>query len=220
MKFSSAEKVILDFFSDSKIRATKSVWEQMKDGKSWKWVLTLHNLNWGDALILYTKFILKVDANKDNLLMLQFSYLFDLNCKYHFVNFKSEEDLKLKLQAIILNNMFGDDIKNLSKFIENPTMKLNKELAKQNITEYTVFDIDYTPKINVVPCKVSSFDFKFDINNVHKFELNIKKEQEEDYVFTFQFAQDDHSVSVSDLSNIEGVIVNYIKNNLSNNDIT
>lgn len=214
MKFSSAQKVVIDFFADSKVRSTKTVWEKMKDGENWKWVLTLHNLNWGDALILYTKFILKVTPDKEDLAILQFSYLFDLNCKYHFVNFKDETDLKLKLQAIIFNNAFGDDIKNLSQFIENPTMSLNKELSNQKITDYTVFDIDYSPKISVVPCKVSSFDFKFDINNVHEIELNIKKEKENNYAFTFQFANKHTEVEVSDLSNIEGVIVNYIKSNI------
>lgn len=214
MKFSSAQIVITDFFADSKVRSTKAVWEKMKDGKNLKWVLTLHNLNWGDALILYTKFILKVAPDKEDLSILQFSYLYDLNCKYHFINFKDESDLKLKLQAIIFNDLFGDDIKSLSQFTENPTMRLNKELSNQNITDYTVFDIDYSPKITVVPCKTSSFDFKFDINNVHKIELNIKKEKEDNYTFTFQFANKHTEVEVSDLSNIEGVIINYIKSNI------
>lgn len=211
MKANSAIKVVTDFFSTSKVRKAKAVWERMKDGNNWKWVLTIHNLNWGDVLIIYTKFILKTDENKENLIINQFSYLYDLNCKYHFVDFKDENDLREKLELIIFNNRFGDDIKNLSQFIENPTMRLNDALAEQGIVDYTVFDIDYSPKINVVPCKVSSFDFKFDINNVYEIDLNIKKEKENDYVFRFLFEDQDTEVIVKDLSNIEGVIINYIK---------
>ncbi len=187
MKFKDAENIVLKFFSTSKVRNATPVWERMKDGKNWKWVLTIHNLNWGDTIIIFTKIILKTDKNKTNLLLNQFSYLYDLNCNYHFINFKDERSLKHQLSNIIFNNIFGKDIKALSEFIENPTMRLNNELAKQKITNYTVYDMDYAPKVSVTPCKVSTFDFKFDINNVHQIELNIKKENTQHYVFQFKF---------------------------------
>lgn len=211
MKFNDAQTTILDFFSDSHVRNTKSVWEKSQDGNSWKWVLTLHNLNWGDTVIIFTKFILKTDSTKAELLNQQFSYLYDLNCKYRYVNFKDEQDLHNKLHTIVLKAQFGEDIQKLSHFIENPTMRLNDELAKQGITDYTVFDLSYTPKINVVPCKLAAFDFQFDINNVYQIELNIRKENNSNYVFHFKLDDETNSVEVSDLSRIEEIIIQYIK---------
>jgi len=211
MKFKEAENIILNFFSESKVRNATPVWERMKDGKNWKWVLTIHNLNWGDTIIIFTKIILKTDESKTNLILNQFSYLYDLNCNYHFINFKDMSTLKNKLTSIIFNNKFGNDIKSLSTFIENPTMQLNNELAKQKITNYTVYDIDYSPKVSVTPCKISTFDFKFDINNVHQIELNIKKENTQHYIFQFKFKSDVDTYKVKNLTSIERSVIKYIK---------
>jgi hypothetical protein len=89
-------------------------------------------------------------------------------------------------------------------------MKLNNELAKQKITNYTIYDIDYTPKVNVTPCKISTFDFKFDINNVHEIDLNVKKEKNI-FIFKFKFKNDIEEFKIKDISNIEKIIIKYIK---------
>jgi len=214
MKFKDAKNIVLKFFSESRVRNASPVWERMKDGKNWKWVLTIHNLNWGDTIIIFTKIILKTDETKTNLILNQFSYLYDLNCNYHFINFKNENTLKKQLSNIIFNNIFGKDIKVLSNFIENPTMKLNNELAKQHITNYTIYDIDYSPTISVTPCKISTFDFKFDINNVYQIDLNIKKENALYYVFQFKFETDVDTYKIKKLTSIEKLIIKYIKHKI------
>jgi hypothetical protein len=212
MKFKQAQDTILDFFSESKVRKTKSVWEKIEGSDEWKWILVLHNLNWGDAIILHTKFILKTTADKSELSSQQFGYLYDINCKYRYVDFKNQDDLFAKLKKIIFGNLFGPNIKNLSKFMRNPTISLNDYFAKHNITDWTIFDLDYQPKITIVPCSVISFDFKFDINNLYTVELNIKKEGKSKYIYTFKLDNKLKTVETDDLSNIEGVIATYIQN--------
>ena len=211
MKFKEAQDTILDFFSESKVRKTKSVWEQVQGSDEWKWVMVLHNLSWGDAIILHTKFILKTNADKSELSTDQFGYLYDINCKYRYVSFSNKDDLTSKLKKIIFDNQFGPDITNLSQFMRNPAISLNDYFAKHNITDWTVFDLDYQPKITIVPCSVISFDFRFDINNLYTIDLNIKKEGKSKYVYTFKLDNKLETIESDDLSNIEGVIATYIQ---------
>ena len=211
MKFNNAQTTILDFFKQSRVRSTKSVWEKIDDGDGWKWVLSLHNLNWGDTIVSYTKFILKTNYEKTELIKQQFSYLYDINCKYRFINFSDQSDLIKKLESIIFNNAFGEDTKNISMFLENPTLLLNDKLAQENITDFTIFDLNYEPRYTILPCKLISFDFKFDINNLYQIDLNIKKDNNSEYKFRFQLKDDTKIVETHDLNNIEGVIIQYIK---------
>lgn len=211
MLFKEAAECITDFFKDAQVKKTKAVWEKFEDETGYKWVLVIHHLNWGDAVIIHTKFILKTDKEKTNLLKTQFSYLYDLNCKYVFIDFLDLEDLKRKLSEIIQENKFGDDVKSLSKFLINPAMQLNEKLYKEDIENYTIFNFDYDPNYSIVPCKVISFDFKFDINNVNFVTLNLKKHGKDDYVYGFKLDNEFEEVRIKDLSNIEGVIINFLK---------
>ena len=93
MTFKEASEQLLNFFKDSQVVKTSAVWEKFDDDKGYKWVLVLHNLNWGDAIVIHTKFILKTDKEKQNLLKQQFSYLYDMNCQYRFVDFESLKDI-------------------------------------------------------------------------------------------------------------------------------
>lgn len=211
MTFQEASDKMLQFFKDSQVVKTSSVWEKFEDGKGYKWVLVLHNLNWADAIIIHTKFILKTDLEKKNLLQLQFSYLYDMNCKYRHVDFADLNDLELKLTEIITENKFGDNVKNLSQFLINPTMKLNDFLYKKEIENCTIFNFEYDPHYSILPCKLINFDFKFDVNNVNKISLNLKKEENSKFVYRFQLDEQFTEIDTDDLSNIEGVIVQYLK---------
>ncbi len=212
MTFIEAQNIFLDFFKDSQVFKTSTVWEKMDNDKGYKWVLVLHNLNYGDSVIIHTKFILKTDLKKENLLKTQFSYLYDLNCVYRFIDFK--ENLKDKLNEIILDGKFGINVKKLSNFLINPTIRLNKYLYKKQI-DCTLFDFTYDPRYSILPCKLINFDFKFDINNVYKVSLNLKKEEKNKFVYRFQLDKKFTEIEVEDLKNIEGVIIQYVKKQIS-----
>ena len=214
MKFKEAADKILEFFKNSQVNKTSTVWEKMNDNKGWKWVLVLHNLNWGDVEVIHNKIILKADENKDELLKLQFSYLYDMNCQYRFVDFTDLNDLQSKLEKIITENKFGVNVKELSRFLINPAIKINDMLYKKGIENYSVFDFDYDPHYSIVPCKIISFDFSFDVNNNTKVHLNLKKEEDQDFIFRFQMNEQFTEIKVVDLKNIEGIIIQFIRNKI------
>lgn len=211
MTFQEASEKMLSFFKDSQVVKTSSVWEKMEDGKGYKWVLVLHNLNWAEAIVIHTKFILKTDLEKKNLLQNQFSYLYDMNCKYRFTDFTDLNDLELKLTRIITENKFGENVRALSEFLVNPTMKLNDFMFKKNIDNYSVFDFEYDPHYSILPCKLINFDFNFDVNNTHKIHLSLKKEANSKFVYRFQLDEQFTEIETDDLKNIEGIIVQYLK---------
>ena len=208
MTFKEASEQLLNFFKDSQVVKTSAVWEKFDDDKGYKWVLVLHNLNWGDAIVIHTKFILKTDKEKQNLLKQQFSYLYDMNCQYRFVDFESLKDMELKLAQIVTENKFGSNVKNLSKFLINPTMTLNEELFEKEVKNCTVFDFEYD---SILPCKLINFDFKFDVNNAYNVSLNLKKEEAGEFVYKFQLDEKFDEVKMKDLDNVPGVIVEYLK---------
>lgn len=214
MTFQEASEKVLEFFKDSQVVKTSSVWEKFEDGKGYKWVLVLHNLNWGEAIVIHTKFILKTDINKKDLIQKQFSYLYDMNCKYRYVDFEDVNDLELKLTQIITENKFGENVKSLSTFLTNPAMKLNDFLFKKEIDNYSVFDFEYDPHYSILPCKLINFDFKFDVNNTHKIELNLKKEENNKFVYRFKMDDAFTEIETDDLMNIEGIITQYIKSKI------
>lgn len=211
MKFQEASDKILDFFKDSQVAKTSSVWEKFDDGQGYKWVLVIHNLNWGDSIIIQTKFILKTDLDKNELKSSQFSYLYDINCQYRYVDFSDLKDLELKLTQIITENKFGPNVKAMSSFLINPTMTLNDDLYKKEIENYTIFDFTHDPRYSIMPCKLINFDFKFDVNNTHKIELNLKKEDRGKFVYRFKLNKEFTEVEEDDLSNIAGVVIEYVK---------
>lgn len=211
MTFQEASEKILEFFNDSQVVKTSSVWEKMEDGNGYKWVLVLHNLNWAEAIVIHTKFILKTDKEKKNLLKNQFSYLYDMNCKYRFVDFTDLNDLELKLTRIITENTFGDNVKALSSFLVNPTMTLNDYMFEKGIDNFSIFNFEYDPHYSILPCKLINFDFKFDVNNTHKIKLNLKKEESNKFIYRFQLDEEFTEVETEDLKNIPGVIFQYLK---------
>jgi hypothetical protein len=101
-------------------------------------------------------------------------------------------DLKGKVEDIIGSNNFGQDLQILSDFIEAPAMFLNYYMRRAKITDYSIFDVEYTPKFKTTPCDKTTFDFKFNINNNYDMELSISKvdrpsDDEEDNIDTYKF---------------------------------
>ncbi len=175
------------------VTSIDTVYEKSKSDDFYKLVISAHGLLMEDLFIIHTKFIFKTDKNKINLIDNSFIYLYDINCIYHKVNFKSVLDLKSKISSIINSSNFGEDIKILSDFIASPAMFLNYYLKREKITDYSIFDVLYNPKFKIQPCHKTTFDFIINVNNNYKIELSIKKreKQEDDetdiYIFRFKF---------------------------------
>ena len=211
---SEVEQTFKDLFQDEKgkVSAVETVYEQSKDKKFYKLVISIHGISIEDTLIIHTKFIFKTDLEKKNIIDNSFIYLYDINCVYDKIDFKNEIDLKTKIDDIISSNDFGQDIQILSDFIEAPGMFLNYYMRRSKITDYSIFDVEYQPKFKTVPCENITFDFKINVNDNYKIDLSIsKKEKDEDrdydtYIFQFQFLDEYSTVENDTLKNIHFTI--------------
>ena len=128
--------------------------------------------------------------DKTELINNSFTYLYDLNCIYHLINFSDSTDLKEKMENVIHSNDFGIDIKNISEFLSSPISQLNDYLSDNKIENLSVYEVKYNPKYKIIPCSLISFDFDININNIYTIKLSIKKEEKEKYKFTYKIYDD------------------------------
>lgn len=212
IKISEIEQIFKDIFNDKEtfVKSIDTVYESpVSSDEFLKLVISLHGLQIEDISVIHTKFIFKVDANKNHLKSNSFIYLYNTNCDYHRVNFDNILDFKKKLEDIIYSNDFGKDIQVLSDFIEAPAMFLNYYMRKNKITEYSIFDVKYEPKFKTAPCSNLTFDFEININNNYIIYVSVKKIEEDDtenkdsnYKFQFKFMDEIKTVKTSILDNI------------------
>lgn len=172
-------------FDNSKLQSIDSVYELSKDEKYYKLVFSIHSLDveiedQKNTIILHTKFIFRANLSKSMIIENSFWYLKDINCKYVKVDFNSSSDLVYKLEGIVNENNFGEDIKILSSFIaEAPSSSINDFLHKNYTDQFSVTNVMYNPTLKMVPCKNTTFDFDLNINNGEFFiKLSIKKRSE------------------------------------------
>jgi hypothetical protein len=208
---SEVEEIFKNIFGEDEkglVNSTDSVYELSKDKDFYKLVISLHGLSKEDISIIHTKFIFKIDLNKSKLIEDSFIYLYDINCVYHKIEFSNIVDLENKIDKIIESNNFGEDLQILSDFIEAPAMFLNYYMMKNDITEYSVFDVKYEPKFKILPCYKTTFDFKININNNYNIELSIHKVEPNDkdepniYKFQFKFMNEIETHETDSLKNV------------------
>lgn len=210
IKIAEIENMFKEFFDaeDGKVSSVETVYETPKDEDFLKLVISLHGLNTENSTIIHTKFIFKVDTGKKSLIENSFIYLYDINCIYHKIEFDNVIDLKEKIEDIINSGDFGEDIQILSDFIEAPAMFLNYYMKRAKITDYSVFDVEYSPKFKTTPCHQTTFDFKANINNNYNIELSIWKieadseEEIDKYKFQFKFMDEIKTIETDTLNNI------------------
>ena len=210
IKISEIENLYKDLFNEEKglVSSVEVVYEDPEEGDFIKLIISLHGLNTEDATIIHTKFIFKVDSGKRHLIEKSFLYLYDINCIYHKIDFDNIIDLEEKIEDIIDSNDFGEDIQILSDFIEAPALFLNYYMKRAKITDYSIFDVEYSPKFKTTPCHKTTFDFKININNNYDIELSIwkieaEKEDEMDkYKFQFRFMDEIKTLETDTLNNI------------------
>jgi hypothetical protein len=212
MNFKEIEKLVFTIFKDTRVRKVDTVWEKSDTG--WMWILNIHNLTWEETIIIYTKFIFKFDEDKKTSTG-EFSFLYDLNCKYKSMSFENILDLENKINKIIEKRKFGPEIKVLSDMIISPALSINEWFSDRKIFGYSVYDFDYQPKFTILPCHKLSFDFKFSVNNTNEIELNVKKIEKERYVLTYKKGDDFHTQKEDDISDLIGIVANWIKSNIN-----
>ena len=211
-KISEIQEVFKELFEDKDegmASSVETVYELSTDEKFYKMVVSIQGLETEDVSIIHTKFIFKVDLEKKNLIEDSFIYLFDINCVYHKMEFRNILELKTKIEDIIDSNNFGSDLQILSDFIEAPAMFLNYYMRRAKITDYSIFDVEYTPKFKTTPCDKTTFDFKFNINNNYDMELSISKvdrasdaeDNIDTYKFQFRFMDEIQTVETDSLKN-------------------
>lgn len=210
IKISEIENMFKEIFDeeDGKVSTVETVYETPDDGNFVKLILSLHGLSTENTSIIHTKFIFKVDKDRRNLIENSFIYLYDINCVYHKIDFDNVIDLQEKIEDIVDSGDFGEDIQILSDFIESPGMFLNYYMKRAKITDYSIFDVEYTPKFKTTPCSETTFDFKININNNYFIDLSIWKIEAEDkddvdeYKFQFKFMDEIKTVESDTLNNI------------------
>lgn len=214
------EEILKEFFDeeDGLVRSVESIYENPDSGDFLKLIISIHGLNIEDMNLIHTKFIFRTDSNKKRLVENSFIYLYDINCVYRKVEFDNVIDLKEKINDIIKSNDFGEDISILSDFISSPAMFLNYYMRRNNITDYSIFDVEYQPKFKTTPCDKTTFDFKININNNYNMELSIKKIERRDeeeldiYKFQFKFMDEIETIESDTINNIHFIIGSNIAN--------
>ena len=211
MLISTIEQVFKEIFDEEKglVESVESVYEKSEDGEYLKLVISIHNIKTDISTIIHTKFIFKTDLEKINILEDSFVYLYDINCRYRKVDFNDESSLKESIDDIISSTDFGKDIKILSDFIEAPSMFLNYYFKKSNITNYSVFDVQYEPKFKVQPCDKTTFDFKVNVNNSYDIEISISKIEDDEkinYKVYTKFLDDYIIEEIDTLNNVQNII--------------
>lgn len=213
IRLQDVDECVKEIFEEGegKVSSVDTVYEKI-DESAYKLVISMHHVSIGETVVIHTKFIFKTDAEKKWIVEDSFIYLYDMNCVYHRIEFENKLDLKNKIKDILESNDFGKDLQILSDFIEAPAMFLNYYMKKNNITDYSVFDVVYDPKFKTVSCDQMTYDFDINVNNNYTINLSIKKieavEEEEidTYKFHFSLLDTNKTVETDTLKNIHFTI--------------
>jgi hypothetical protein len=81
-------------------------------------------------------------------------------------------------------------------------------MRRADITDYSIFEVEYEPKFKHTPCDKTTFDFKLNINNQYDMELSIRKMEkssEDDvdkYKYQFRFMDEIETFETDTLKNM------------------
>jgi hypothetical protein len=204
---------IKNVFGDADVLKTDSVYEHIEDSDNLKLVIFINRLLQDEISVLYTKFIFVVNGDKTHLINNSFMYLYDINCKYNNVEFSDTDDFQKKIKSIIKNEKFGNDLKTLSKFVENPSFSINAWFKDNRQNELNVLSVKYDPKMYIMPCKSLSFSFQININNI-QVSFTLSKESNNSYIFSFNINDEIINVEKPNLRTLVETIGTTLKNKL------
>ena len=80
------------------------------------------------------------------------------------ISFTDLDELEAVLDEIFKQSLFGDNLLDLSEFMIEPERVINEYFSNKDITEYTVFEFEYTPSKSIRPCEKTVFEFQFNVN--------------------------------------------------------
>lgn len=207
-------QILKDVFGATLVKDESCTYEKLpEDETKLKLVLFLNQLFYEQTAILYTKLIFVVDVEKIKVVQNSFLYLYDINCQYKPVEFEDGEDLRQQLKTILRKEKFGPNILILSEFVKSPAALLNNWFQAQKIKDLSVLDLQYDPKINIIPCKSLFFSFTLQLNNQAQVEFTLTKERAGKYIYAFHIYDETISVEESNLNNLVAVIGDTLKNN-------
>jgi len=206
------EDSIKNVFDNSDVLNTETVYEHIEDSENLKLIIFINKLFGEKNNILYTKLVFTVDSGKIKLENNSFLYLYDINCKYTNMDFFDIEDFSKKIDKIFKKEIFGNDLKILSNFIEKPATTINDWFTKHLIKNMSIVSVQYTPDMYIMPCKSLHFTFLININNVDV-NFTLTKENNNNYIFSFIINGETITVNKPNLKNIEDTIGSVLKNN-------
>lgn len=171
-----------------------------------KLIISLHGIYYKNNTIIHTKFIFKTDVNGKYIKGNNFLYLYDMNCVYKKVEFSNKKDIENKINDILKNNKFGDDIKTISEFLTAPSTFINMYLKKYNILDYSIINITYEPKFKIISCDKTKYDFKVNLNNSYYIDITLTKTDKGVYTIYFKYNDYIYSVTIYNLNNFMKVV--------------
>lgn len=200
---------IKEIFDKDDVLSTDSVYDSV-DGDL-RLIISVSKLYSSDQIVIHTKFLFKVDEQKKYLTSNTFKYLYEINCQFEEVLFDGINDLKNKINELINDDKFGDDIKKLSEFLKKPEHEINQWFYKNNIKDISVTGFKYDPKMKNVPCKELSFKFTMTINDQDETEMTIQKIGINRFKLTFKIFDKNFDIEKSNLNLIQ-IIGEFLKN--------
>lgn len=213
MEIKEVEKIIKDVLGDADILNTENVYEKIEGSDNLKLVIFFNKIFHQKHSVLYTKLIFVTNPDKTEISQNSFLYLYDINCIYNSVEFSDTTDLKKKLKNIFTKELFGPNLKSLNEFIEKPAFLINEWLKDNRINDINISNVQYKPKMFIVPCKSIFFSFILTVNNTDV-ELTITKEGSEQFNLAFTILNNIINVEKSNLKSLIETIGETLKNNI------
>lgn len=198
--------LIKKLFNKDKISYIKTIYEWDDDKDCYKLVIILNNLFYNETNIFYTKLIFFVNKEKTFLVKNELSYLYEINCKFKHIVFKSLEDLELLIANIFSNRKFGKDIKYISDFLISPASIINEWLKQNDVLNFSIYNVEFNPDIKVIPCKSLYFTFNINIDDKNIVIIKLfKRKLEFEHKYLLEFNINDNIIK-DDIDNIEALV--------------
>jgi hypothetical protein len=83
------------------------------------------------------------------------------------------------------------------------------------VKDVSLTGFKYEPKMKIMPCKSLSFHFVLTVNNSDEVELYIRKEDKNDYIYTFTINSETETIEKSDLTTLIQTIGETLKDKFS-----
>ena len=206
---SEIEKVFREVFDDTKVSSVKTLYD--KSEKEIKLIISINNLFYNETNIIYTKFVFDVDDTKEFLKKNKLYYLYDINCNFKEVKFNDIEDLRIELFKILDGEIFGSDLKKISNLNVHLSSNVNEWLSDNGVDNTSIYGIKYQPLVDNISCDSLFFRFDINVKDLYLIDLNIRKNEDEEFKLSFNKGDWFHHITLSDINGTAQAIGETIK---------